>query len=56
MTTWKTLLAAAVLAAAPTMGFAYECNWGKAEQTTMSCAPGTAWDADTRTCVTSVSS
>ncbi|WP_371154452.1 hypothetical protein [Jannaschia sp. 2305UL9-9] len=50
MTTFKTLFAAAALVAAPGLATAYECNWGKAEQVTMSCAPGTTWDATAGTC------
>jgi len=51
MTKMKTILAAAALVAAPGLASAYECNWGKAEQVTMSCAPGTTLDATSGTCV-----
>jgi hypothetical protein len=54
MKTVKTLLTAAVLAAAPTFALAYECNSSK--QISMSCADGMVWDTVSRSCVTSVSS
>jgi hypothetical protein len=50
MTKMKTILAAAALVAAPGLAAA-ECSWGKAEQVTMSCAPGTTWDATAGVCV-----
>ena len=50
MKSMKTLLATAVLVAAPGLAMA-ECSWNKAEQVTMSCAPGTTFDADTQSCV-----
>ncbi|TFL17885.1 adenylosuccinate lyase [Jannaschia formosa] len=51
MTKMKTILAAAALVAAPGLASA-QCNWGKMEQqVTMSCAPGTTWDATAGTCV-----
>ncbi|MEQ8367957.1 MAG: carbohydrate-binding module family 14 protein [Roseicyclus sp.] len=51
----KSLLAAFVLMAVP--GFAYaECSWGAAYETTMSCAQGTAWDANAQTCVPTATS
>ena len=46
----KTLLATLVIVAAPTLAAA-ECNWGQHQQTTMSCAEGTSWDAASQTCV-----
>jgi hypothetical protein len=54
MKTWKTLSIAAVLAAAPTLALAYECNSSK--QISMSCATGLVWDSVSRSCVTSVNS
>jgi hypothetical protein len=49
MTTWKTLLASAVLAMTPALASA-ACNWEK-QHVNMSCAAGTAWDETTRACV-----
>ena len=51
----KTLLAAFILTAAPGFAFA-ECSWGSANQVTMSCADGTAWDAASQTCVVTATS
>ncbi|MGB3556636.1 MAG: hypothetical protein WBA25_18570 [Jannaschia sp.] len=53
MTKLKTILAATALVAAPGLAMA-ECNWSKTEQVTMSCAPGTSWDATAGACVTEV--
>ncbi|UWQ17166.1 adenylosuccinate lyase [Jannaschia sp. M317] len=50
MTKTKTILAAAALMLAPGLAAAYECNWSKGEQVTMSCAPGTSWNAASGTC------
>ncbi|MEL6588287.1 MAG: adenylosuccinate lyase [Pseudomonadota bacterium] len=50
MKTAKTLLAAATLMALPSIAAAYECNWGKGQQVTQSCAPGSTWDATAGTC------
>ncbi|GIT90416.1 hypothetical protein JANAI62_01020 [Jannaschia pagri] len=50
MTKIKTILAAAALMLAPGIAAAYECNWGKGEQVTMSCAPGSSWDATAGVC------
>jgi len=47
----KTVLVALALTLAPTLSLAAGCNYGKIEQQAMSCAPGTAYDADTKTCV-----
>ncbi|WP_179380544.1 chitin-binding domain-containing protein [Jannaschia marina] len=47
----NTFVAAAVMVAAPGLAQAYECNYGK-EELTMSCAPGTTFDATTNSCVT----
>ena len=48
--TIKTLLAtAAITLVSATAGFA-ECQWGKAETASMSCADGTVYDADTNSC------
>ena len=55
MKTFKTLLVAAALVGAPGLAMA-ECNWGKTQQTTMSCAPGTTLDASTGLCVAEVTS
>ena len=49
MKTTKTLLVALALAAAPTLSFAM-CTYGE-HQASLSCAEGTVWDAETRTCV-----
>ena len=46
----KTILAAALLAAAPTFVIAQGCNDHGAEQAS-SCADGFAWDKDAGTCV-----
>ena len=51
----KTLLAALAITVAPTLAFA-ECGWGKAHETAMSCAEGSTWDADSRSCVPVASS
>ena len=50
-----TLLAAALLAAAPNFAFAMGCNDHGAEQAS-SCADGFAWDKDAGTCVEQTSS
>ncbi len=50
----KTLLAALALTITPALAMA-ECGW-KHQQVTMSCAEGTQWNADTQTCVPTVSS
>ena len=48
---FKTLVAAAVLAAAPSFAFA-ACNWGEhSEQTASQCAEGQVYDAATSACV-----
>jgi hypothetical protein len=49
--TIKTLAAAVALTLIPAMGFAYECNDGKQQQASMSCAEGSVYDAQTGTCV-----
>ncbi|MEM8655860.1 MAG: carbohydrate-binding module family 14 protein [Pseudomonadota bacterium] len=46
----KTVLVALALTLAPTLSLAMGCNYGK-EQQAMSCATGTVYDADTKTCV-----
>ena len=46
----KTVLVALALTLAPTLSLAMGCNYGKHEQA-MSCAAGTVYDADTKTCV-----
>jgi hypothetical protein len=50
----KALLAALALTITPALAMA-ECSW-KHEQVTMSCAEGTQWNAETQTCVPTVSS
>lgn len=50
------LLVAAVMVAAPGIASAYECNSMKSEQMTMSCAPGTTFDAGTNSCVAGATS
>ncbi len=54
MTFTKTVLAAILLVAAPTLASA-QCSYGKHEQVTMSCVEGSTWDPETRTCVQSTS-
>lgn len=51
MTKTKTLFVALALAAVPTLGFA-QCSGYGHQEASMSCANGTVWDADTKTCVT----
>ena len=51
MKTTKTLLAAVVMTALPTLGFAMCSGYGHSEQASMSCVEGTIWDADTQSCV-----
>lgn len=51
----KTLLAALAIIVAPTLAIA-ECSWGKAHETAMSCAEGSAWDAESGSCVPVASS
>lgn len=51
----KMLLAALAITAAPGLAFA-QCSWGKAHETAMSCAEGSAWDAESRSCVPVASS
>lgn len=51
--TIKTILAALALTVLPAVSYA-ACS-GKSHQA-MSCAEGSVWDADTRTCVKQVSS
>ncbi len=48
--TIKTLAAAVALTIIPAMGFAYECNYGKQKQASMSCAEGSVYDAESGTC------
>lgn len=51
----KTVLAAALLAIAPTLGLAMGCNDHSNEQAS-SCAEGFSWDKDAGTCVEQVTS
>ena len=52
----KILVAAAVLAAAPSFALAM-CNWGEhREQTASQCADGQVYDAATSTCVNQTTS
>ena len=46
----KTIMTA-VLVAAPGIAAAYECNGMKSERITMSCAPGTSFDAASNSCI-----
>lgn len=46
----KTILAALALAVAPSLAFA-ACSGFKHEDVAMSCAPGSVWDAESRSCV-----
>ncbi|WP_299285840.1 hypothetical protein [uncultured Tateyamaria sp.] len=46
----KTLAVALALTLAPTLGLAMGCNYGK-DQQAMSCAAGTTYDTNTKTCV-----
>ncbi len=55
MTKIKTLLAAAALVSAPALAMA-DCSWGSAHEVSMSCATGSSWDAESQTCVPTVSS
>lgn len=54
MMTFRTLVVAAILAAAPTFSFAM-CNWQHTQEA-MTCAEGMVWDAETETCIEQVSS
>ena len=59
--TVKTILTALVLGVAPGLAMAEGCGFGHeamttTDQVTMSCAQGTAWDADAQSCVPVVSS
>ncbi len=56
MKNFKTLLATATLALAPGLAMAQGCDYEKAEQVTMSCAPGTVLSAETGACVAEVTS
>ena len=49
--TIKTLAAAVALTLLPAMGFAYECNYGKQKQASMSCAEGSVYDTTAGACV-----
>lgn len=46
----KTLAVALALTLAPALAVAEGCNYGKQKQA-MSCAPGSAFDANTNSCV-----
>lgn len=48
--TFKTLAIALALTAAPTLGLAAGCSYGKEKQA-MSCATGTTYDSATNTCM-----
>jgi len=50
-----TLLAAFVLMGLPSLAAA-ECSWGVNQEVTMSCSEGSTWDADTSSCVPTLSS
>ena len=47
----KVLLAALALSVAPGLALAYSCNMNRIDTASMTCAEGTMWDAETRTCV-----
>ena len=49
-------LSALLLAALPSMSFAYNCNYGKAETATITCADGLVFDANSGKCVDQVNS
>lgn len=49
--TIKTLAAAVALTVIPAMGFAYECNYGKQKQASMTCAAGSVYDAAAGKCM-----
>jgi hypothetical protein len=51
MKTVKIAIAAAVLMGAPTLAAAEGCSWMKEQTAQVSCAPGTALDDSTGTCV-----
>lgn len=48
---WKTLFTATALAALPAMTFAAGCNWSRQDTATITCAPGTVYDAASQSCV-----
>lgn len=50
MTTLKTAAFAIALTLAPTLSFAMGCSSGHSQQA-MSCAEGSTYDTETRTCV-----
>lgn len=52
----KVVFAAALLTVLPGIALAQGCMYGHDERVTMSCADGTTWDADSMTCVATVSS
>ena len=49
MTSFKTILAAAALLAAPGLAAAQGCDYVKQQQA-MTCAPGSSWDATAGVC------
>ena len=49
--TIKTLAAAVALTVIPAMGFAYECNFGKQKQASMTCAEGSVYDSAAGKCM-----
>jgi hypothetical protein len=51
MTKMKTILAATALMLAPGLAAAEGCSWMKEQTATMTCAPGTTFDATAGTCV-----
>ena len=51
----KLLLAAVVMMGLPAVASA-QCSWGMEEQVTMSCADGSTWDAESQSCIPTVTS
>lgn len=51
MTPIKALAAASALMLAPAAALAQGCDYGHERQATMSCAPGSTFDADKGACV-----
>lgn len=47
----KTIVAAALLAAAPTLALAEGCGWGHIEKQVSTCGEGQMFDEKTMTCV-----
>lgn len=56
MKTLKITTVAAVLTLVPAMSFAMGCGFGSKSQQAQTCIQGSAWDAETQTCVPIASS